>query len=166
MTIFAALNFANAANITLEPINSITILSPMNTYNTDTLPIDIPLIIYVDVPTMKMVKLSYSLDGQANVTIPRNTTISLPSYGHHNIIVYAKDAFGTEHSAETDFIVSIRCDFDGSGKVDLPDAVMLLHAYDSMIGDPDYDETFDVIPDGIINIYDAVMLVYHYGETW
>ncbi len=163
--------FANVPRPSLEPIVSVTILSPMNaTYNTDTLPIDIPLTIYVDVASMKMVEMSYSLNGQANVPIDGNTTLTILSYGHYNIIVYAEDAFGTEHSAETDFTVSIKYDWNGDGVVNLPDAVKLLYAYGSMVGDPDYDETYDVSPadepDGIINVYDAIELLYHYGDTW
>jgi hypothetical protein len=37
----------------------------------------------------------YSLDGQQNVTITGNTTLSGVSSGLHNLTVYAQDAFGS-----------------------------------------------------------------------
>ncbi len=45
--------------------------------------------------------ISYSLDGQENVTVTGNTTLSDLSSGLHNVTVYAKDAFGNEAASET-----------------------------------------------------------------
>lgn len=45
--------------------------------------------------------LGYSLDGQDNVTISENTTITDLPNGVHNVTVYAKDAFGHEGASET-----------------------------------------------------------------
>jgi hypothetical protein len=44
---------------------------------------------------------SYSLDGQDNVTITGNTTLSGLSNGLHNITVYAKDEFENMGASET-----------------------------------------------------------------
>jgi N-acetylneuraminic acid mutarotase len=45
--------------------------------------------------------LSYSLDGQENVTVSGNTTITGLSNGLHNVTVYAKDEFGNTGLSET-----------------------------------------------------------------
>ena len=39
-------------------------------------------------------KITYSLDGQANVTIAGNTTLTNLPYGEHNVTVYATDVYG------------------------------------------------------------------------
>jgi hypothetical protein len=43
----------------------------------------------------------YSLDGEANVTITGNTTLSGLSNGLHNITVYAKDEFENMAASKT-----------------------------------------------------------------
>jgi N-acetylneuraminic acid mutarotase len=47
--------------------------------------------------------LGYSLDGQENVTVSGNTTITGLSNGLHNVTVYAKDEFGNTGFSETAF---------------------------------------------------------------
>ena len=50
--------------------------------------------------------MSYSLDGQDNVTIAGNTTLSNLPNGSHNLIVYVKDQSGKTGVSETiDFAV-------------------------------------------------------------
>jgi len=74
---------------------SISILSPENkTYDTT----DLPLNFTVDEPVSWM---AYSLDGQANVTISGDVTLSGLSDGSHNIIVYAEDAAGNTGASQT-----------------------------------------------------------------
>ncbi len=74
---------------------SISILSPENkTYDTT----DLPLNFTVDEPVSWM---AYSLDGQANVTITGNVTLSGLSEGSHNITVYAEDAAGNTGASPT-----------------------------------------------------------------
>lgn len=46
-------------------------------------------------------QLSYSLDGQENVTISGNTTLANLSCGDHNVIVYAMDEAGNMGASET-----------------------------------------------------------------
>jgi hypothetical protein len=71
----------------------ITMLSPENTtYNGDT---GVPLIVNINESTSWM---GYSLDGQANITLAENRTLSGPATGlndgNHNITVYANDTAG------------------------------------------------------------------------
>ena len=70
----------------LPPI--ITILSPQNlTYMTRT----VSSISIIDEPTYWM---GYCLDGQSNVTIDENTTLTDLSEGTHTILVYSNDTLG------------------------------------------------------------------------
>jgi len=74
---------------------AISIVSPENKMYTVT---DVPLTFTVSEPTSWM---GYSLDGQANVTINGNTTLSGSPDGSHSLIVYAKDAAGNIGASET-----------------------------------------------------------------
>ncbi len=48
-------------------------------------------------------KFTYSLDGQDNVTISGNTTLTDIPYGEHNVTVYATDKVGNTGASETIF---------------------------------------------------------------
>ena len=55
-------------------------------------------------------------------------------------------------------------DINGDGQVDIFDAVLLLHAYGSHEGDPNWEPEADLAPAwGVINLYDAVTLASRYG---
>jgi nitrous oxidase accessory protein NosD len=58
----------------------------------------VPLNFTVSKPTSQM---CYSIDGQANVTITANTTLTGLTDGMHNITVYATDRFGISGVSET-----------------------------------------------------------------
>jgi len=45
--------------------------------------------------------MAYSLDGQANVTVTGNITLSGLSEGSHNLVVYANDTAGNTGLSET-----------------------------------------------------------------
>jgi N-acetylneuraminic acid mutarotase len=73
----------------------ISFLSPLNqTYNET----DVPLLFNVD----KTVNWTgYSLDGQDNVTVTGNATITGLSGGVHSVTVYANDTYGNMGASET-----------------------------------------------------------------
>jgi hypothetical protein len=78
---------------TVPPV--VAVVSPENkTYNVTS----VSLVFTVNKP---VVWLGYSLDGQENVTITGNTTISGLASGAHNITVYAKDEFENMGNSET-----------------------------------------------------------------
>lgn len=80
------------ATITVDPV--ISILSPQNTtYSTN----DVLLDFTVNEATDWM---AYSLDNQANVTIPGNTTLPI-SEGQHTLVVYANDTVGNMGASNT-----------------------------------------------------------------
>jgi len=73
----------------------ISVLSPVNQEFNES---SVPLCFTVD----KQVNWTgYSLDGQDNVTITANTTMSGLTNGLHNVTVYAEDMFGNEGASET-----------------------------------------------------------------
>jgi len=73
----------------------IKIVSPINqTYNGSS----VPLVFTLNKPVNWT---GYSLDGQENVTVTGNTTLSELSNGLHNITVYAKDSFENTGASET-----------------------------------------------------------------
>jgi hypothetical protein len=70
----------------------VSILYPeSDSYETTENLLDVALNFTVNEPVPK---LEYSLDGQANVTIAGNTTLTALTYGSHNVTVYAWDAAG------------------------------------------------------------------------
>ncbi len=73
----------------------ITNLSPENkTYSQN----DLPLNFTIDEPTKW---IGYCLDGQDNVTIAGNTTLTGLPYKEHNVTVYAQDLAGNIGASET-----------------------------------------------------------------
>jgi hypothetical protein len=82
-------------NFTVYGPLSISVLSPQNkTYSTKSLPLNF----MVTQPTSW---ISYSLDGQENVTISGNTTLTGLPDGPHSVTVYAKDVAGNTGASET-----------------------------------------------------------------
>jgi N-acetylneuraminic acid mutarotase len=78
---------------TAPPI--IDVVSPVDqTYNVSSVSLDFT----VNKPALW---IGYSLNGQDNVTINGNTTLSGLSSGLHNVTVYAKDTFGNVGVSET-----------------------------------------------------------------
>jgi hypothetical protein len=84
-------------NFTIADITPprVSILSSQNkTYSTN----GVPLNVTVNEPSSK---LAYSLDGQDNVTIAGNQTLTGLSSGKHNLTVYAQDNAGNVGASET-----------------------------------------------------------------
>lgn len=73
---------------TVDTPPTITIASPQNkTYESSDVPLDFTVNELVS-------QITYSLDGQENVTIAGNTTLTGLTYGFHNLTVYAWDKGG------------------------------------------------------------------------
>ena len=80
---------------------TISIVSPENkTYIAK----DVPLTFTVSKSTSW---IGYSLDGQANVTITGNTTLTGLPDGPHSLVVYATDTYGNTGAAETIYFTTI-----------------------------------------------------------
>jgi len=76
---------------------NITIVKPENTTYT---PSEVPLSCFIDEPASWV---GYSLDGQENVTIAGNTTLTSLPYGEHNVTIYATDEAGNTGASEMIF---------------------------------------------------------------
>jgi parallel beta-helix repeat protein len=80
---------------------TIYIFSPASgTYSTTIVPLEFA----VNEPTSR---ISYSLDGNANVTLLGNTTLTGLSNGLHSITVFATDKAGNSASATVQFVIDI-----------------------------------------------------------
>ena len=76
---------------------TISVISPANLTSGNS---TIPLIFRLD---KRVSSECYSLDGQQNVTITGNTTLTGLSNGLHNITVYANDTYGNTGASQTAF---------------------------------------------------------------
>ena len=56
-------------------------------------------------------------------------------------------------------------DIDGTGEVDIFDAIILGVAFGAERGDPLWNSLADLIPDGIVDIFDAIVLAGNFGST-
>jgi len=111
--------------------------------------------------------IGYSLNGQANVTVVGNTTLTGLTCGSHNIIAYANDTYGNMGSSETVyFTVTIFGDINGDGIIDIMDLLIIALAYGSQPGDPHWDPDADINNDEIVDIMDAVIIGVNFGKTW
>jgi hypothetical protein len=90
-----SINGSSSVSFTVDVSPSVSVLSLVSkTYDVS----DVPLEFTVNEPYSRV---SYSLDGQENVTISGNTTlIGLPN-GDHNVTVYATDETGNVGASET-----------------------------------------------------------------
>ena len=89
------LNSSSTVNFKINLPPKISLLSLENkTYNTSNVNLDFA----VDAPVAAM---TYSLDGNENVTAAGNTTLTGLSNGYHNITVYATDEDGNTGASKT-----------------------------------------------------------------
>lgn len=95
MTRFAFVTF----NIDTTPPALSNFSIENKTYNST----ELPLSLNVDDPDSK---ITYSLDGQRNITITRNITLTNLTIGTHDIIAYATDSFGNVGYQEAVFTVA------------------------------------------------------------
>jgi hypothetical protein len=88
--------FSKTIAFTIDTVApNVTVLSSeSNMYKTS----GVPLNFTVDEPFSK---IEYSLDGQDNVTINGNTTLTDLPNGDHNVTIYATDEFGNIGASET-----------------------------------------------------------------
>jgi hypothetical protein len=57
-------------------------------------------------------------------------------------------------------------DVNGDGVVDMRDVQLVFLAYSATPGDPKWNATADLHPDGIINMVDMWVVMIHLGERW
>lgn len=69
-------------------------------------------------------------------------------------------------TVEIEIVLTLKGDVNGDRVVNLYDAVLVLVAYGSKPGDPNWNPIVDLIRDDKIDIYDAVVVCSQYGKTW
>jgi hypothetical protein len=82
-------------NFTVDTLPTVSVISPQNrTYSTSEIPLDLTV-------NQPLNQTTYSLDGQANVTITGNAALTGLSNGAHNVTVYVQDYMGNIGVSET-----------------------------------------------------------------
>ena len=139
----------------------ITVVSPENkTYETNSVPLNFT----VDKPASW---IGYSLDGEANVTIVGNTTLTNLSYGAHGIKVCANDTSGNMGSSdEVHFTVRLLCDLDFDKKVTVADVLLAVYAFGSYPTRPNWNPIADLNQDGKVDVSDILIVALDFGRTW
>jgi hypothetical protein len=88
MISYSIYRWAILSTVSFSISPQITVLSPeAQVYNVSDVPLDFTV-------EETFSKIEYSLDGQSNVTINGNTTLTWLPNGYHNVTVYATDEFG------------------------------------------------------------------------
>lgn len=108
---------------------------------------------------------------QASITGNYNYTFTLPTkglrLGNYTVYVAANYKGLWENfpaSNTTIFNVMLMGDVNGDGKVDIKDLVLLIKAYGSYPGRPNWNPKADLNSDNKVDIKDLVLLIKHYGE--
>jgi hypothetical protein len=95
MISYSIINWSVFSTVSFSVAPLITVLSPeTKAYNVSDVPLDFTV-------EETFSKITYSLDGQSNVTINGNTTLNWLSNGYHNVTVYATDEFGNTGVSKT-----------------------------------------------------------------
>lgn len=141
---------------------NITVLSPTDgtCYHDG----DVALNFIVSEPTAW---IGYSLDGEDNVTIAGNITLTDLSYGPHTITVYANDTAGCMGCSETVyFTVTFLTDLNYDGIVDITDVSVAARAFGSCLGHSRWNPDADINKDGVVDIADPSSIAEDFGKTW
>jgi PKD repeat protein len=115
--------------------------------------------------------VSYQWDlGDGNIT-----TVGVPTINHvyilegnYSVTLTVTDSGGLQDTkAQTVRVTTapgLIGDVNGDGKVDIKDLVLLIKAFGSFPGEPNWNPNADVNTDGKVDIKDLVLLIKHFGE--
>lgn len=108
----------------------------------------------------------YSINSGSNISFTPNTTINVAQC-ENNLIVCAS-SIGMEGFSSMQFY-ALRGDLDGDRDVDIFDIILLVGAYGSYPGHPNYRPEYDIWPpplgDGDIDIFDVASAAANYGKS-
>jgi len=136
----------------------VNIISPSNgVYRLSTL----PLVFTLNKPTW----ISYSLDGQPNITVVEDLMLINLSIGVHNITVYGNDALGNEVSSEVIFTVTFLGDLSLDGTVNIIDISIVAYSFGQSVGSEKWNPDADLNNDYTINILDITTVAMEFGNT-
>jgi hypothetical protein len=126
--------------------------------------------------TLVQIQTIHNLAGGNFTTINFTWGTTGFAIGNYNITVYATPVSGETGTTDNNMtggwvLVTIPGDVDGdleNGRydVDLYDAVRLLARYGAKEGEPNFDPNCDIDNDGRVFLFDAVILLSHYGQKY
>ena len=112
-----------------------------------------------------IVETYYVLDGGTPVTITGSTTIENLDPCDHTLLVCAVDQVEKKGCDEVIFDV-YPGDITGDGKVNIFDLQQLAWAFNSVPGDPNWNEKADLNCDGKVNVFDLQILGWNFGNDY
>ena len=112
-----------------------------------------------------IVETYYVLDGGTPVTITGSTTIENLDPCDHTLLVCAVDQVEKEGCDEVIFDV-YPGDITGDGKVNIFDLQQLAWAFNSVPGDPNWNEKADLNCDNKVNVFDLQILGWNFGNDY
>lgn len=169
-------------SLTIPPIHdvAVTMLSPLKTLvfsglcshvnatleNQGLFPETFNVTVYANLTLIGESQIILSPGDNQTLTFPWNSE-GIP-YGMYIITASVDQVSGENDTADNTLtFASVNVmhpgDFDMDRDVDIYDIVLLVGAYGSVKGDPEYDPNFDVDCDGNVDIYDVVIVTPFYG---
>jgi hypothetical protein len=144
------------SGVWLEPL-TVSIISPINGMYR---PGPIPLIVSINKP----VWVSYSLDGEPNVTVVEDIMLVGLAVGPHNMLVSANDTLNNESSSEVSFVVTFLGDLSLDGVVNIIDIAVVAFSFGHYVGSERWNPNADLNTDGQINIVDIATVAKEFGS--
>jgi parallel beta-helix repeat protein len=131
--------------------------SPSNiTYRSE----DVQMFINLNKPAW----LSYSLDGEPNVTIVENQVLTELKIGTHNITVQAHDTIGNEASCNVTFNVTFLADLNLDFAVSIVDVSIVAYSFRAAYGSERWNADADLDNNLAIDIIDVTLVAMDYGK--
>jgi hypothetical protein len=151
LTVF--MNVTTGTNVTITPTNNLQLTFANITAPGTVVANETPT---VPAPPLDLVGPYYNI--KVTATFAGNVTVSL-AFDGSNMTEEQKS------SLQMMQYTPIPGDIDGSGVVDIYDAILLSAAFNSQPGSPNWNPNADINGDGIVDIYDAIILSSHFGQT-
>lgn len=106
--------------------------------------------------------------GWLTCEVPFTFDLSLLTNGNYTLQYYSNDTAGNEepiHTVELTLIRASDCkgDLSGDGKCNILDIVKITTIYRSHVGNENWNPTFDITKDEILDILDIVSIIIYYG---
>jgi parallel beta-helix repeat protein len=136
---------------------TMSVISPINGMYR---PGPIPLIVSINKP----VWMSYSLDGEPNVTVVGNIMLTDLPVGLHSMLVSANDTLNNESSSEVLFTITFVGDLSLDGVVNIIDIAVVAFSFGHYVGSERWNPNADLNSDGQINILDIALVAKEFGS--
>lgn len=111
-------------------------------------------------PNGSSVTLTFYWDTTGQPQCSKHTLSGVASF-----VPYEANTTNNVLVSSSQITIKILGDINGDGKVDLTDLVILAQAYNSKVGDINYNSEADFNNDGKVNLIDLVTLAVHYGQS-